>query len=120
MQQLLWIETLLKGSTGLLLVLAPLSTIRFLGLAPAQASFWPRLLGILLLGIAGAIFLEGSRPGSHGLGLAGCLIINFSAVLMLTVAMVLDKSPIAGRGRALLWALVIVLLWLCALELANL
>jgi hypothetical protein len=120
LQQLLWIETLLKGSAGLLLTLAPNGTIRLLGLSPAAHAFWPRLLGILLLGIAGAIFLEGSHPGSHGLGLAGCLIVNFSAVLMLTAVLVFEAGPVSARGRVVMWALVVVLAWLCALELANL
>jgi hypothetical protein len=120
LQQLLWIETLLKGSAGLLLTLAPNGTIRLLGLSPAAHTFWPRLLGILLLGIAGAIFLEGSHPGSHGLGLAGCLIVNFSAVLMLTAVLVFEAGPVSARGRVVMWALVVVLAWLCALELANL
>ncbi len=85
MQQLLWIETLLKFSAGLMLVLAPLATIKLLGLPPASTGFWPRLLGALLIGIAGALFLEGSVPGSRGLGLAGCLVINFSAVSLMGI-----------------------------------
>ena len=120
MQQLLWIETLLKFSAGLTLVLVPGSVIKVLGLPPAASSFWPRLLGSVLIGMAGALFLEGSRPGSSGLGLGGCLIVNFSAVSMLGTLMVLDAGPPTARGRAIVWGLVVVLVWLSVLEIANL
>jgi len=120
LQQLLWIETLLKLSVGLALVLAPLSTIKLFGLPPTGSGFWPRLLGSLLIGIAGALFLEGSVPESRGLGLAGCLIVNFSAVSMMSALLVLEAGPPSARGRAVMWALVILLVWLSVLEIANL
>lgn len=120
LQQLLWIETLLKLSGGLVLVLAPRSTIKLLGLPPAATGFWPRLLGALLIGIAGALFLEGSVPGSSGLGLAGCLIVNFTAVSMMSALLVLQAGPPSARGRAVMWALVILLVWLSVLEIVNL
>jgi hypothetical protein len=74
-QQLLWLETLLKFVPGLLLALAPLTTLRVLGLPRPETGFWPRLCGALLIGIAGALFLEGTSRG-HGLSLAGCIVIN--------------------------------------------
>lgn len=119
MQQLLWIETLLKFSAGLALVLAPGSVIKLLGLPPVPASFWPRLLGSVLIGIAGALFLEGSQPGSSGLGLGGAIIINLSAVAMLGTLLVLEAGPPTARGRAIAWALVVLLVWLSVLEIAN-
>jgi hypothetical protein len=119
-QQLLWIETLLNFFGGLALAIAPLSTIRLLGLPPAATGFWPRLLGSLLLGISGALFLEGSVPGSRGLGLAGCLIVNFSALSMMAAMLVLEAGPPSARGRAFMWALIVLLLWVSVLEFANL
>jgi hypothetical protein len=119
-QQLLWIETLLNFFGGLALVAAPRTTIRLLGLPPAPTGFWPRLVGTLLLGISFALFLEGAVPGSRGLGLSGCLIINFSALSMMAAMLVLEAGPPSARGRALMWALIVLLLWLCALEFANL
>ena len=120
MQQSLWIEFLLNFFGGLALVVAPLTTIRVLGLPPVPTGFWPRLVGTLLLGISGALFLEGSVPGSRGLGLAGCLIVNFSAVSIMAAMLVLEAGPPSARGRAFLWALIVLLLWLSALEFANL
>ncbi len=120
MQQLLWIETLLNFFGGLPLIVAPLATIRLLGLPPTPTGFWPRLLGTLLLGISLAMFLEGSVSGSRGLGLAGALIINVSAVSMMVAMLLLEAGPPSARGRALMWALIVLLLWLSALEFANL
>jgi hypothetical protein len=119
-QQLLWIETLLNFFGGLALVVAPLSTIRLLGLPPTPTGFWPRLLGTILLGISFAFFLEGSVPGSRGLGLSGALIINFSALSMMAAMLMLEAGPPSARGRAFMWALIVLLLWLSALEFANL
>lgn len=120
MQQLLWIETLLKFSAGLLLVLAPLTAIKLLGLPASGSGFWPRLLGAVLIGLAGALFLEGSVPGSSGLGLGGCLIVNFSAIAMLSILLVFEAGPPSARGRAATWGVVVLLVWLSVLEIANL
>ena len=65
MQQLLWLETLLKLIPGLLLALTPLTTLRILGLPRPDTGYWPRLCGALLLGFAGALFIEGTSRG-HG------------------------------------------------------
>ena len=65
MQQLLWLETLLKLIPGLLLALAPLTTLRILGLPRPDTGFWPRLCGALLVGIAGALFSR-ARPAAMG------------------------------------------------------
>jgi hypothetical protein len=119
-QQLLTVEILLKFAAGLVLVLAPLSTIKLLGLPRAETGFWPRLLGALLIGLAGAIYVEGRAPGSQGLGLAGCVIVNFSAVSMLGGMLALEAGPPSARGRAVVWALVVLLVSLSVLEIVNL
>ncbi len=120
MQQLLWIETLLKLAAGLVLVLAPLSTIKLLGLPRTETGFWPRLLGALLIGLAGALYVEGSSPGSQGLGLAGCVIVNFSAASMLGGMLALEAGPPSTRGRAVVWGIVVLLVLLGVLEIVNL
>lgn len=120
MQQLLWIETLLKLSAGLLLVLAPGGVIRLFGLPRTDTGFWPRLLGAVLVGLGGALFLEGRVAGSHGLSLAGCVIVNVSAVSIMTTLLVLEAGPPSVRGRATMWMLVLLLILLSILEIANL
>jgi hypothetical protein len=119
-QQLLSIEILLKLAGGLFLMLAPLSTIKLLGLPRTESGFWPRLLGAVLIGLAGALYVEGRTPGSQGLGLAGCVIVNFSAVSILAGSLALDAGPPSARGRAVVWALVVLLVCLSVLEIAVL
>lgn len=120
MQQLLWIETLLKFSAGIVLVLMPGAIIKLLGLPRTDSGFWPRLLGTVLIGLAGALFWEGRSPGAGGLGLAGVLIINLCAIVVMVTLLALEAGPPAKRGRGAMWSVVIVLVGLSILEIVNL
>ena len=120
MQQLLWIETLLKLAGGLALVLAPLTVIRLLGLPEARSGFWPRLLGSVLIGLAAATFLEGTVSGSRGLGLAGSIAVNLFAAAMIAVLLALEAGPSSRRGAVLLWLLAATLILLSLFEIAYL
>lgn len=119
MLQLLWIETVLKLSGGLVLSLAPLVVIKALGLPPAGSSFWPRMLGALLIGLAGATFIEGAWPPVRALGLAGCIVINLAGAAMISVLATLGGGAATRRGAAVLWALVVVLVVLSLFEIAH-
>lgn len=119
-QQLLWIETLLKFSGGLVLALTPLTAIRLLGLPGTDSGFWPRLLGAVLIGLAAAIYIEGRFSGSpRGLGLAGCFLVNVASVTMLISHMVLSKGVQTRRGQSILWLLIAALLLLIVFEIAH-
>lgn len=120
MQQLLWIETLLKFAAGLVLVAMPGTIIKLLGLPKTDNGYWPRLLGIVLLGLAGALFWEGRSPGAGGLGLPGVLIVNLCAIAVMVAILALDAGPPAKRGRAAMWSVVLALVVLSILEIANL
>ena len=119
MLQLLWIETLLKLVFGLVLATVPLTAARLFGLSRPDSGFWPRLLGGVLIGLAGATFLEGWIKNAHGLGLGGCLIINLAAAAILFALLVLGKATDLRRGRLLLWGIVILLIVLSLLEVAH-
>lgn len=107
--QLLWIEMLLKGTAGLALFLAPLTTARLLGLPSVQDSFWIRLLGALLVGLATAIFLQGTRYSSAGIGLGGLFAINLVSAAALTAMLLADTAASTRRGRSILWLLTTLL-----------
>ena len=115
MQQLLWLETLVKFFPGLMLVLAPMTSVRLLGLPRPDNGFWPRICGILLIGIAVALFLEGTSSG-HGLGLAGVIVINLCGVSFLASMLVLEGGPASARGRTAVWLTVVLLTILSVLE----
>ena len=68
-EQLLWVEMLLKLAAGLVLLIAPTTTAAVLGLPRPGSGFWPRLLGATLVGqgIASAL-LAGRRCDRTRLG----------------------------------------------------
>lgn len=119
MQQLLWLETLLKLLAGMVLLLAPLTALRVLGLPRPETGFWPRLCGVLLVGIAGAAFLEGAALGP-GLGLGGVVIINLCGAALLAILLAFDRGPATLRGRVAVWLTVCALAFLSVLEIAVL
>jgi hypothetical protein len=84
-----------------------------------DTGYWPRLCGALLIGIAGALFIEGTSRG-HGLGLAGCIIINLCGATVLATLLVLERGPASARGRTVVWALVCALIILSVVEIATL
>lgn len=118
MHQLLWFETLLKLTTGGLLLLAPLTVIRVLGLPPTATGFWPRIAGILLIGIGAAAFIEGAWPGSRGLGLAGLVLINLLGALVVALTALFGGGVRTRRGTAVLWTSVGLLILLALVEIA--
>jgi hypothetical protein len=118
-QQLLWLETLLKLAGGAALVLAPLTTIKVLGLPASASGFWPRLLGAALLGIAAATFIEGAWDGSRGLGLGGLIVINLLGAGTIALSALLGGAARTRRGTATLWSLVVLLLVLVLFEIAH-
>jgi len=102
-QQLLWTEVLLKGSVGLMLALIPGSVARLLGMPASGSGFWPRLVGALLIGIAGALLLQGSFPNVRTIAPAGLIAINLVGAAMLVALLVLKRASQTRRGTILLW-----------------
>ncbi|HEX2843237.1 ABC transporter permease [Hyphomicrobium sp.] len=119
MHQLLWFETLLKLVSGLALLLAPLSVIRLFGLPAADSGFWPRVLGAVLIGLAGATFIEGAWSGSRGLGLAGLIVINLASAAVIAIVTLFGGGAQTRRGSLLLWVAVTVLFVLSLIEIAH-
>lgn len=119
MHQLLWLETLLKLAGGSALLLAPLTTIKLLGLPPSASGFWPRVLGVVLVGLAAATFVEGAWPGSRGLGLAGLVVINVTSAALIALLALFDGGAPTRRGSTVLSLLVVLLLALALVEIAH-
>jgi len=116
--QLLWLETLLRFSSGLVLLIMPLTTARILGLPLPQALLWPRLLGALLIGMAAAILLEGSIAGGKGLGLGGLVLVNLIGAAVIITLLVMERGSQTRRGKLVLWGLAVGLIMLGLLEIA--
>lgn len=119
MQQLLILETLIKGSVGLLLLVAPAFSARLSGLPRVEgATLWPRLLGAALVGIAAAAFIEARVPATHGLGIGGLVAINLVAAFVVFSALVMKAGAPTWRGRMLLWLTIGLLLLLALIEIS--
>jgi hypothetical protein len=116
LQQILWLETLLKASGAFVLLLAPLSACHLLGLPKPQTALWPRLLGAVLLGLAAATYAEGI--GWDGLGLVGLILVNLIAAAVILVLLVLAKAAPTARGSLTLGVLAGLLSLLSLVEIA--
>lgn len=119
MQQLLFLEAIVKAAIGVLLMAAPGVVLKVLGLPSPPTGFWPRLFGATLFGIAGANVIEGTLLASRGLGLAGSLAINFAIAAMLTIQLAVNAAAETVRGKMLLWILVACLYVLILVEIAH-
>jgi len=116
LQQILWLETLLKASAAIVLLIAPLSASHVLGLPRPGSFLWSRLLGALLLGIAAATYAEG--VGWNGLGVAGLVMINLIAAAVIAGLLILGKAAPTRRGRLLLGLLAVQLATFSLVEIA--
>lgn len=120
--QLLWLETLLKGSIGLIMLCLPLTAAKLAGLPHGSAAFWPRFFGAALLGMAAAFALEGysqinANISLRGLGLGGAILINAITLLALIGAVVF-RGIKSRRGLLLIWVLSLILVALMLFEIA--
>ena len=116
--QLLWIDALFRLTLGGLLLFFPATTIAALGLPKAGGAFWPRMLAMLLLGLAGASVLQGFVPAAQGLGLGGAFVLNVATALAVLTALAVGRLEIPGRGRLTLWVSFLLLVLLSLVELA--
>jgi len=117
--QLIWIEIALKGGIGLILLLAPLTVARVLGLPRSDSGLWPRLLGAALVALAGAYLVEGTLAGrTAGLGPGGSVALNLTAAVMMAAVTFMSSPTMSRRGRIVLWLLAFVVAVLGLAELA--
>lgn len=120
--QLLWLETLLKGSIGCLMLLFPITSAKIAGLPHGNIALWPRLFGVALLGMSAAFAFEGYAQladdiTARGLGLGGAIVINLLAAVSL-VGTLIFKGISTKRGLLLISFLILLLVLLILLEVA--
>ena len=121
--QLLWIETLLKGSIGLIMIFLPITASRLAGFPHGTTTFWPRLFGVALVGMAGAFAVEGYNLAggaiqAKGLGLGGAVIINLTAILSFFGTLIFSGVA-TRRGKFVIWLLILLLLFLALFEIGQ-
>lgn len=113
---LLLVDALVNLVIGAVLAAFPTRLIGALGLPASPSTFYPRLLGAILIGIGLALIMDALPTGLAGLGLSGAIAINLCAAVMLSVALLTGIGKPTRGGRRLLWFLVAVLLLLSAAE----
>lgn len=116
---LLTIDAVINLGLGGFLLIFPQDLIAALGLPVPDGKFYPSLLGAVLLGIGVALLIPRWRQ-ADGLGLLGAMSINLSGGIALAAWLIFGQLNLPLHGVLLLWALVLILIGISALELAGL
>jgi hypothetical protein len=116
--KVLMVDSAINLVLGILLIAFPPSVVQVLGVPMVEQSFYPSILGAVLLGIGIALLIDYFR-GPHGivgLGLAGAISINLCAGFVLAVWLVKGTLAIPFRGQVFLWSLVVILVSISCIE----
>lgn len=116
MQQLLLVETILKGAVGIVLFLVPGLFARAVGLPHAGGVFWARIAAALLIGIAAAAYVEGAWPKARGIGLGGLAALNLVGAALLLIMVSLGRAAETSRGAVAIAVLAVGLVVLALIE----
>ncbi len=116
---LLAIDALINLLLGFALLVFSPAVVRVLGVPPDTVSFYPSILGAVLVGIGLALLLDLRRGPAHpgGLGLQGAVAINLCGGLALIGWLVWGDLGLSPRGKVFLWSLSAVLLAISLIEL---
>jgi len=117
-QQVLLLDSSINLVLGIILTSFPGELVRLLGIPPVAQSFYPSVLGAVLLGIGIALIIEYYRRpgGAVGLGLGGAVAINLCGGVVLVLWLLSGKLEIPLRGQVLLWILAIALIAISGVE----
>ncbi len=109
LKNILVFDILAKAALGAALLAVPRVTLIVAGLPRGDQFLLARILGSVLLGIAGAALLQLDRHTPIGLGAHGLAAINLTCAVALISILILPNPFNALRGRLLLWALALVM-----------
>ena len=115
---LLMIDAVINLLLGLLLAIYPKSIINVLGIPYVENTFYPNILGAVLIGIEIALVAQVKEPGT-GLGLRGAVAINMCGGLFLAGWLLFGELGIPVHGKLILWILVVVLVGLSGYEFSK-
>ena len=116
----LLIDAAINLLLGILLLAFSPGVVDLLGVPPSDNSFYPTILGGVLVGIAVALTIEALRkePGTFtGLGLTGAISINICGGIVLFLWLLFGDLDLPVKGLIFLWALDFILLFISSIEL---
>ena len=120
--KLLTFELLFHANLALMLLTTPNLVIKIIGWPPSASTFWPRMLGGILAGIALATLttlMGWSKDGtSAGIGLAAEVVINLTMAFVLFSMLFLGPDSPTLRGKIFSAVLAGFLLLLALVEIA--
>lgn len=117
--QILWLEIVLKLGIGLILLAAPRTLAKVLGLPVAEDAFWPRLVGAMLIGLAAAMIVELRLQPGHALGLSGIAAIDLAVGATLWAMLILGRAGSTKRGRLAIGTAAFVLTLLALVSIVS-
>ena len=117
--KILIVDAIINLILGIPLAMFPKSVVPVLGIPGTDITFYPSILGAVLIGIGVALVIEYRRKPTKpaGLGLHGAIAINLCGAVFLVGWLFSGKLDIPLRGRAFLWGLAGVLIAISLVEL---
>ena len=114
------IDALVNLALGILLLLFNPELAAAIGVPNSDMSFYPNILGGVLIGIAVALIIEAVRKDKSevvGLGLVGAISINICGGIVLVLWLIFGGLNLPVHGKIFLWSLSSVLLIISGIEL---
>lgn len=117
--KILLVDALINLILGVLLATFPRSVVDLFGVPDTDATFYPSILGAVLVGVGLALVIEYLRKpnGPAGLGLHGAIVVNLCGALFLVGWLLIGRLEIPLRGQVFLWCLAGVLIVISLVEL---
>ena len=118
-KSILLIDAIINFVLAFLLGIFPKDVISFLGLPVVSNPFYASILGGVFFGIGIALLISRSAKNrsSYGLGLQGAIAINLSGGFVLALWLLFGSLDVPIHGKIIMWALVVILFVLSAVEL---
>jgi vacuolar-type H+-ATPase subunit I/STV1 len=115
---LLMTDGVVNLALGVVLAIFPQGFAKLMGVPIPSSSFYPSILGGVLIGIGLALLVQRfwGRSGVIGLGLEGAIVINFCGAGVLMAWLIAGRLSIPTRGYLFLWAVAILVLGIGAAE----
>lgn len=114
----LLIDAVINLFLGVFLIAYPPALVARWGLPKVNETFFPNVLGAVLIGVAVALIYEAirNRDDEPGLGITGAVFINFCGAVILMCWLFSGKLTLPIHGYLLIWFLAFGLVLITGIE----